>query len=69
MAASAQPAAQPQQAAPVRIFVGGVAAGVTADELAQRFASFGAVVGVEFVAGKAPGECRQTADVVCGAYA
>jgi hypothetical protein len=58
MAAPAQPAAQPQPAAApsaVRIFVGGVAAGVTADELAQRFASFGAVSGVKFVAGKAPG--------------
>ena len=38
-----------------RLFVGGVAAGVAADELAARFASFGSVANVERVPRRAPG--------------
>lgn len=40
---------------PLRLFVGGVAAGVTAAELAERFTPFGQVTGVQLVAGKAQG--------------
>ena len=42
-------------AAPIRLFVGGVAAVVTPPQLAERFAPFGQVTGVQLVAGKAPG--------------
>ena len=42
-------------AAPIRLFVGGVAAVVTPAELAERFKPFGRVTGVQLVAGKALG--------------
>ena len=58
-AATAPPARERAAAAatPVRLFIGGVAAGVTAAELAERFAPFGQVADVQLVAGKAPGAC------------
>ena len=46
--------------AAVRLFVGGVAAGVTRDELAQRFAPFGTVSAVQFVDAKLPGAPART---------
>ncbi len=64
-AAAAPPAAAAKAPAPgalcVRMFVGGVAAGVTGDELAARFAPFGAVTSVAFVQGKAEGACAAVA--------
>jgi len=51
----------------VRLFVGGVVSGVTPSDLAERFAPFGHVRGVQLVAGKAAGASASSTPPRCAA--
>lgn len=45
----AETATAPDEVAPHRLYIGGLASNVTSDELAQRFRSFGNIVSTELL--------------------